>query len=84
MMHGFIYNPQHLGTLGEYFSSNLFPNSLELPPTSPRNTRRFKTGLSSQARWGSGVVSMDARAEGSQSDLPTWFLWGGTIYFLHP
>lgn len=33
MIHGFIYNSQHLGTLGEYFSLKLFPNSFVLPST---------------------------------------------------
>lgn len=75
MIHGLIYNPQHLGTLGEYFSLNLFPKSLELSPTSPRNTRKFKTGVSSGGRWvslcGAWMTGMrKRREESSAGDLP--------------
>lgn len=53
MIHGFIYNPRHLGTLGEYFSLKLFPNSFALPPTSPpRNARRFEIGFEQWANVG--------------------------------
>lgn len=80
MIHGFIYNPQHSGTLGEYFLLNLFPNSLELFPTSPRNARRFKTGLQRGKVHLLGV-GLGALGEGGLSGLPAAFVRGCVVCF---